>query len=156
MGIRIMKAQMKDLENIRKLNQELFVIENDNFDKTIDVDSSFSDNHRKRFIENIKNDFVILARDDEVVVGYLVGKISKGEDYRNINELAELDSLLVNEKFRSKKIGHRLVEEFKKWAKSQNINRLRVTASVGNINAIKFYQGEGFEGYDLTLEQEIK
>jgi len=152
----IRKAEMKDLENIRKLNQELFVYENENFDKTIDVDSLFSNAHEKRFVDNIKNDFVIVAVEKGIIVGYLVGKISKAESYRNIGKIIELDSMLVHEKFRSKKIGYELITEFKRWAKSQGIKRLRVTASAGNHKTIKFYRREGFKDYDLSLEQDIK
>jgi len=154
--VEIRKATVEDLENIRKLNQELFVYENENFDKTIDVGSSFNETHKKRFVDNIKDDFVIVAVEDKVIVGYLVGKISKAESYRNVGKIIELDSLLVNKEFRSKKIGHKLVKEFKMWAKTQGINRLGVTASAGNLKTIEFYRMEGFKDYDLTLEQEIK
>jgi GNAT superfamily N-acetyltransferase len=154
--VKIRKATMNDLEAIRKLNQDLFVLENETLDKTIDVASSFSADHKKRFIDNIKNDFVVVAIEDKAVVGYLVGKISEAESYRNVGKIVELDSFLVNEKFRSKKIGHRLVAELKKWAKTRGILRLRTTASAGNIKAIKFYNREGFEDYDLTLEQELR
>jgi len=152
-GIRI--ATIDDLEDIRKLNQELFVYENGNFDKTINVKSSLGDDHKKRFVENIKNDFTIVALEEGIIVGYLVGKITKAESYRNVGGIAELDSFFVDEKFRSMKIGHQLIDEFKKWVRSMKIKRMSVTASAGNARAIKFYKKEGFGDYDLVLEQEI-
>ena len=154
--MKIRKAEMKDLESIRKLNQELFMNENKNFDNTIDVDWSLGNEHKKDYINAIKNNFCFVALDGKKIVGYVVGYVRKSETYRNIGKLAELDNMSILEEYRSKGIGSKLVEEFKKWAKSQNVDRLRVTASAGNIGAIKFYKKEGFEDYDLTFEQEIK
>ncbi len=153
--MKIRKARKEDLEDIRKLNQKLFVLENEDFDKTISVKSSLNEDHKKRFMENIKKDFTLVAVEGETIVGYLVGKIGEAEDYRNVGRIIELDSMFVDESHRSKGVGHMLVEEFKKWALGQGVKRLRVNASFGNSKAVSFYKREGFREYDLALEQDI-
>lgn len=154
--VEIRKAIMEDLEDIRKLNQELFAYENENFDDTINIKWSLGEGHKKDYVNAIKNNFCFVALVDGKIVGYIVGYIQKPETYRNIGKLAELDNMSILREYRSKGIGSKLVKEFKKWAKSNGVDRLRVTASVRNLKAIKFYRREGFGDYDLSLEQKIK
>lgn len=92
---------------------------------------------------------------DDKTVGYLTGGIQKAEDYRNIKFTCELTSMWVDEDYRSRGVGKKLIEEFEKWCKEKSILRLRVVASAQNKQGINFYKREGFEEYNLTLEKNL-
>lgn len=147
---------MDDLKGIIKLNRELFVHENKNYDKTTDIDWSFSEAHKKYYTKSIQKNFAVVALVDNKVVGYLVGTIIKAESYRNVGKIAELDDMFVSEKFRSEGIGAKLVAEFKKWAKSKKVKRIKVFTSTRNNKAIEFYRRNGFDDYGLILEGELR
>ena len=61
----------------------------------------------------------------------------------------------VDPDYRSQGIGHMLIDEVKKWAKSQNATKLYVQAYFKNDKAIKFYKREGFGEIGLELDMTI-
>jgi len=158
MKIEIRKATLKDLDEILKLNRELFVNEHDNFDKTIDVKWSLGEEHREYYLKGItsKNRIEIVALVDGRIVGYLAGSVIKADEWRTLKKLVELDDMFVLENYRSYGIGSKLFSEFVKWAKSKKVERMKVLTSFSNERAIGFYKKNGFSEYDLILEGELK
>ena len=63
--------------------------------------------------------------------------------------------MFILEEYRKYGIGRKLINEFKKYAKENNIEELKVTASAKNINAITFYKKNGLEEFDITLKMKI-
>ena len=47
------------------------------------------------------------------------------------------------------------VDNLIKYAKENNIEELKVTASAKNVNAILFYKKNGLEEFDVTLKMKI-
>lgn len=150
----IKKATLRDLESIRKLNQELFY--NDfKFDKTLNLHwpSKNKNYYKKRILD--RNSLVLIAKSDDKIIGYLIGAISKAENYRKIRKIAELENMLVKKEHRGKKIGSQLIKGLFKWAKSKKISRLKVITSSKNKKAIGFYKKNSFFEYGLSLETKI-
>jgi GNAT superfamily N-acetyltransferase len=153
--IKIRKATIKDLKHIQDLNHWMCIRENKEFDPTIDKDYSIGEKGEKYFRDRITNHCSLVAIKDDKVIGYLVGSISKAEDYRTILEIGEAENMVVLEEHRGSGIGKMLLEEFSKWARSKNVKVIRVVATSQNLGAIRFYKREGFEEKSLTLEKEI-
>ena len=107
--------------------------------------------------ENIisKDKVTFIALLDNKIVGYLIASIQKGESYRTLKRIAELENMLVIEKFRCLGAGGLLVNEFFKWAKSMKVSRAKVVASAENEKAISFYKKNHFVQHDITLEADI-
>jgi len=155
MKILVKKAQLKDLGEIVKLNQELFY--NDYlFDKTLNTKWPLKNKgyYKKSLVSKDKVAFVALS--EGKIIGYLIASIQKVETFRLIKKIAELENMFILEKFRNKGAGSLLVKEFFKWAKSKKSKRIKVIASAENIRAISFYKGKGFTEYNLWLEANIK
>lgn len=152
--ITIRKAIIKDLEEIKKLNQELFY-DSEKFEKTLNLNwpSKNKNYFKKAIIDKDKSAFVAVS--DKKIIGYLICVIQKVESYRTLSSIAELENMLVEEEFRGQGIGSMLVKEFIKWAKSKGISKIKVLTYAENSEAIKFYQKNGFESYSLTLEGDI-
>jgi len=108
-------------------------------------------------MDRIKKDdgCALIAVKDNKVVGYIIGGITYVEYYRNIDIIAEAESMFILEENRGSGVGKKLLQEFTKWCKHKNVNRVKAVASSQNKRAIEFYRREGFEDYDLVLEKDL-
>lgn len=107
----------------------------------------------KAFADSIAGDdsLVMVAVNDDKVVGHLTGVLSEGGETRP-GKVATLRSMYVRPEHRSGGVGAQLVAEFRKWAKENHADRLTVTAYAVNEAAQRFYQRHGFTPMFLTLE----
>jgi len=156
MMLEVRKAKLKDLEAIIKLNFQLFQ-KDFKYDKSLNMKWAYSESGGKYFKDRIieANGCALVAESDKKILGYLVGAIQKGKDYRVKAKYAELENMLVLKDFRKKGVGGKLVRQFLKWCRKQGVDYVAVTASAGNELGIKFYEKQGFKEYDLTLEKKL-
>ena len=88
-----------------------------------------------------ENDFAVVALIENKVVGWIhVFKATRLET----KPFAEIGGLVVDENFRSKGIGRKLVEATRQWCLQKHINDLRVRSNVKRIQAHQFYSSTGF------------
>ena len=156
MEIKIRKAILKDLKVIQDLNLKLFEKEYNEFDKTLDISWTFSEEGKKYFSESIKKGFAAVAEADGKIVGYILGGKGETESWRTIKKIAELYNMLVLEDYRRKGVGTRLVNAFLDWCKQNKFNHIKVVASSQNMRGIDFYKKFGFKEQDMVLEAELK
>ena len=158
-SLNIRPAKPSDLEKIKELNQKLFAKEFNDFDKTLDCNWPQTDKATNYFRERIegKGGCAFVAEADGLVVGYLVGGLSR-ESYPRLLEggLGELENMFVEKEFRSQGLGKKLVDSFIAWCRENKIKRIRVVASAGNELGLNFYHREGFFDWEMILEREIK
>ena len=154
--IDIRKATAKDLNDILRLNQELFKKEYREYDKSLDMRWTSSQRGRSYFKNRIsqKDGFVSVAVIDGKIIGYLCGGFRE-HSYRKKAKYAELENMIVEKKMRGKEIGEKLAQEFLKWCKENKANYISVTAAAGNKAGIDFYRRLGFKDYNLTLEKKL-
>lgn len=93
----------------------------------------------------------IVADVDSAAAGYLVGRMREPGEARPIR-VAVLEAMYVQSGHRRRGIGAALVSEFRAWAGQQEANRLLVTAYAANVEAIRFYEREGFTARSVSLE----
>lgn len=153
--ILIRKADIRDLEDILKLNFGLF--KKEKYDKSLNLEWTYNDG-KKYFKNRIikKGGFVEVAKVKGIIVAYLCGGISDRLFYRKKAKYAELENMLVAESFRGRGIGTRLTKDFINWCKENKVDYIAVTASARNKQAIDFYRKLRFKDYNLTLEMIIK
>ena len=149
------QATLSDLKSIQKLNYELFKLEKENFDPTLIVDWPLSEEGKNYFEDLIKNEYVIIAIEDENIIGYLAGTINEKGSYELI-QYGEINNMLVDNNYRGSGIGKQLINCFKEYCKNKNITNLKVVASAKNLNAIDFYKKQGFEDFNLTLTMNME
>jgi len=78
-------------------------------------------------------------------VGYCVSSISNGK--------GEIDSIFVDENFRSSGIGDNLMKRALRWMDINEIMNREVKLSAGNNDAIQFYSHYGFHPKHILLKQ---
>ena len=154
-NIIIRQATIDDLEKIQNLNYELFKLETENYDTTLIVDWPLSNDGKKYFEDLINNEYVIIALNNANVIGYLAGTINEKVSYEMI-QYGEINNMLVDNNYRGTGIGKKLINQFKEYCKSKDINNLKVVASAKNSNAIEFYRKQGFEDFDITLTMKME
>jgi hypothetical protein len=94
-------AVPNELSIIQSLNRELCLKEHLEYDSTINPDYPFEDG-AEYFASRIEKDFAMIANVDGKDVGYLVGNVRKGPDYRSVEKMAHLENMYVIEGYRSK------------------------------------------------------
>lgn len=94
----IRQATLNDLKSIQKLNYELFKLEKENFDSTLIVDWPLSEEGKSYFENLIKNEYVIIAIEDENIIGYLAGTINEKGSYELL-QYGEINNMLVDNNY---------------------------------------------------------
>lgn len=152
--IKIRRASIKDVEAVRKLNQDLFE-HNYQFNNTLNL--KWPSKNKKYFVDRIKGkkSLCLVAENEDKIIGYLIGSIEKAEDWRKIKNIAEAENMLIIEEFRGRGIGTNLLKEFLKWAKSKGAERAFVVASASNEKAIRTYSKIGFVPYNNVMEMDL-
>jgi GNAT superfamily N-acetyltransferase len=118
-------------------------------------------NFETRMIPSVKNakaNYILVAKDDNEIVGYVYSNISSKEIYSNEfatffdldsvknDEVGCLSQFYIKEGYRNMGIGTVLFEKSMEWLNSfESINDLFIFVSNGNDHALKFYQGKGFK-----------
>ncbi len=146
-NIIVRKATINDLEIIQKLNNELCIKENNEFDPMINREYSFSEAGRNYFTYRIQN--------EGDIVGYIAGGMIEKEDYTTVTKLAEGENMYVNESYRGHGIGGKLIESFEGWCRDKQVQRIRYVASAGNTKAIEFYKRKGAKEISVVLEKNL-
>jgi hypothetical protein len=102
MDIIIKKATLDDLQKVQELNLKLFEKEQKEYDNLLDVNWTFGETGTKYFQDRItkENGCVFIASLNNEIVGYLCGGLSKGEAYRQLPIVAELENTFVLDEFR--------------------------------------------------------
>jgi diamine N-acetyltransferase len=154
MNIIIRKANIEDLQFVQKLNYKLFDYEYNNFDSSLNMKWTFSEKAENYFKELIEEGTIWVAEDNNKVIGYLAGRIKEKPTYAT-KTLAELDNFYIDEEYRRKGIGKKLVEEFKKDCILRGIEEIKVTASYKNINAREFYKNNNFDNFEITYKMKL-
>jgi GNAT superfamily N-acetyltransferase len=109
-------------------------------------------------VKSAKNNYILVAKDDNKIVGYVYSNISSKETYSNqFATFFDLDSVkndkvgclsrfYITEGYRNIGIGTVLFKKSMDWLNSfKSISDSFIFVSNGNDNALKFYQGKGFK-----------
>jgi GNAT superfamily N-acetyltransferase len=109
-------------------------------------------------VKSAKANYILVAKDDNEIVGYVYSNISPKETYSNAfatffdldsvkgDDVGCLSQFYLKEGNRNMGIGSVLFEKSMDWLGSyKSITDLFIYVSNGTDNALKFYQGKGFK-----------
>jgi len=148
------QADINDVQALQDLNDEVF-IDNSKYDDDLKLDWAQSEVGRKYFTGIVKNpeNICLIARDGERPVGYVAAE-PKNFGYR-FSKCLEIDNMGVSPNYRSKGVGSELINRVIEIAKSRGYKRIYVNSYWKNEKAISFYEKNGFEKIDVSLEKII-
>lgn len=130
MEVKIRNAELSDIDEIYRLEQECFTSE------------AWSRSGFEYVIKNEDGLFTTLVAElDGEVGGYMCGSADSLE--------GEIQSIAVDKRFRRQGVGRALLEEFERIA---NTERIFLEVRASNFAAIALYEGLGFEKISVRRE----
>ena len=89
----------------------------------------------------------MVAEIDNKIVGLIDGYIMESIYYNE--KISYLAHLCVDEKYRNKEIGSKLIEEFSEISKKKGAKYITLSAFEKDIPATNLYNKHGFESYSI-------
>jgi GNAT superfamily N-acetyltransferase len=158
--MKIRKARLKDIPEVTKLWRKLCEYE-DSF-KSIREFTPLVKGANKVFQDDItkkirsKNVIVLVAVEDDKVVGYTYTFIKEGDTlYKSDVNLAEISDIYVKEGYRGRGISSQLMEETMKWLKKKGVKYVEVFAVAPNKTAGNIYKKWGFKELGTLFKRKV-
>jgi N-acetylglutamate synthase-like GNAT family acetyltransferase len=131
MEITIRKMHIKDLERINDLSHQL----------GYDLSLAETKNQIEKILSTQDHIAYVVAL-EEKVVGWIHAFVSLSIESK---PFVEIGGLVVDEKYRGKGMGNKLVGKIKEWTIEMKISSLRVRSNVTRLSTHEFYKKTGFE-----------
>jgi len=147
MEIKIRKALLSDLYNLAVLKQQVWISTyatdglNDEFSRY--VLSEYSVESVKKSIESTHS-LTLVAIYNDNLVGCVEILLSPKSPTDNVEPCIEITTLYILEKFQSRGIGKKLLDESMKVIKGLNHQKIWLSVYYGNEKAIDFYKRQNF------------
>jgi ribosomal protein S18 acetylase RimI-like enzyme len=160
MQIQIRQAKQNDAAVLTDLNLAVHNIHADAvpyyFKRTSATDPEIQASFETRLAD--ENVIFFIAEVDEAAVGYLMTILRPVEEnaYAFAHKRLLIDQMSVNPDYRSKGVGHALVQRALDLGRELNVDYVTLSVWAFNEEAIAFYQREGFETVTLSMWQKLK
>ena len=160
---KIIEYEDKYLDSVRELLVELeeyiLSIDKDNLDQ---LHPEYYDKMALLDLEEVSknNGKCYLAIDNDKVIGLIMGIIVKFDEYDYLDykcpKEGEITELIVTNKVRNQGIGKALIEKLENYFKSVGCEYIMVDVFAYNLNAIQFYDREGYHNRMHRAIKKIK
>ena len=94
------------------------------------------------YLSNNANDRVLVAVIDSTVVGSI--SLHVLPLFETPGNMGRITSLVINEKFRSRGIGHKMVRAAEDWFATKGCEKVEVTSADRRLDAHRFYEQQGY------------
>ncbi|MBG0833468.1 GNAT family N-acetyltransferase [Planomonospora sp. ID67723] len=151
-GVAVRLAETRDLDGVVACSSALFAEDAGTRDPALNV--NWPKEYGAATFAGAMEDpdrLVLVADDGGRIVGHLTGSLSGPTPMRPVM-VATLGSMYVQPHYRGRKIGARLVEEFRAWARGHGAQYAGVTAYAGNEGAGRFFERNGFAPHSVVRE----
>jgi ribosomal protein S18 acetylase RimI-like enzyme len=112
---------------------------------SVDLQSlSFADRKAEFLNKSPGGLLVLLARRDDLTIGYCVCTISADRH-------GDIDSIYVSADYRSQGVGRRLISRAMTWLCEQKVKSINLDVLIGNERALKLYESLGFRTRTLRM-----
>lgn len=154
MNIKIESPKIEEQKKINELARQIQKIHfNWRPDLFLNVEEVIS---KERLKGLLGKKSIYVAKIDKEIVGYIIIDImEKDNSFIRYRKLLVVDTLCVDEKYRGKGIGTKLLEYAKNLGKENNCTDMYLTVNPKNENAIKVYEKFGMKLKDITYMMEI-
>ena len=135
---------IKDL--LVQLQQHLADIDKEKYNI---VGDGYREKYFEKTLEEVKkcNGKILLYKDNEKIVGLIVGLINNDETERydfKAPKRGRITELIVDKEYRGKRIGKQLLDEMTNYLKSIGCEKMLIAVFGYNESAIKFYEKNGY------------
>ena len=154
MGVIIEIPNLRDLNQINKLAKQIHDIHvNWRPDLFKKVEEVINEEQLKELIANKE---IFVARFENEIVAYVTTKIvEKTNPSMRYRKQISIEAICVDENFRGKGIGTKLLENVKEFGKQNGCTDMYLTVNEENENAINLYEKFGFRVKSIAYSMEI-
>lgn len=150
----IRECSLKDIEKIKYISEKTFyeTFSNENTDKDMEnyLGENFSYGQIESEIKNNGSRFYIVEN-SEKVFAYMKLNFDKAQTEAGHHNTLEVQRIYVLQEYKSKHIGKMLMQKAIEIGKRNNLDYIWLGVWEHNINAIKFYEKQGFEKFDTHI-----
>ncbi len=153
----IRQATIEDLKSVQELNSMLFKKEIQDYGEDFDDSWGFSEDGTEYISQWIQgeNCLTLVAEENGKIIGYLAAEIRDLPAWRKQSKSAEIVEIFVLTEFRGHGIGSQLVEKCLLWCRKKGVQKVKLEASAGNADGIRFYKKFGLKEKEVVLELEL-
>ncbi len=124
-------------------------------------DKNFNAEKPARLLKNIYSRFFkgckyFLAEEGGRVVGFAAGKIEKLPAFYIERKIGILFQIFVEEKYRNRGVGTKLINKFISWLKSRQIKAVRLEVFPTNSAVKELYKNLGFKEFKIEMRKKIQ
>ena len=150
----IKECSSEDIIKIKYIGEktfyETFSSQNTKEDMEDYLNENFSYEQIESEIKNNASKFYIVEHDKEVVA-YMKVNFDQAQTEKGHNDTLEVQRIYVLQEYKSNHIGKRLIEKAIEMGRDHHLNYIWLGVWEDNINAIKFYEKQGFEKFDTHV-----
>jgi ribosomal protein S18 acetylase RimI-like enzyme len=156
MKIKTRKAKKEDIEAIMGLNKQLA-----DYHRKIDGYWKPSSKTRKSFKKHLSNIIqkktvkILVAENDERLIGYFIGSIEKAQPFVVPKKIGRISDAFVEEKYRELGIGKKMFGELIIWFKRNKIKHVELSVDSRNETAIRTWQNFGFREFMKKMRLDL-
>ena len=129
----IRRAEFSDIPDLVELLKELFSIEVD-----FEFNAGLQEQGLFMMLQSPETRCIMVAEVNQQVVGMCTGQLVVSTAKGGFSGLVE--DLVINQKYRRKGLGSRLLEAVEKWCNSSGAKRIQLLADKNNSKALAFYE----------------
>jgi GNAT superfamily N-acetyltransferase len=156
--IEIKHLPKKDYVKVKKYLVKLLAYEHKNFDKNIRIDRKGQQTSFRNMNSALQKHkgALFVAVEGARIIGYAMGIIiKKSEESCKWEDTGFLDEVFVEERYRNKGIGSRLVKAMIGWFRKNKIKIINIQAYAQNLS-INLYRKLGFKDKSMGLRLVLK
>ena len=150
-------VEVPKIEDFKRVNELAVQVHEMHVTWNPDIFKSVEEVINKEYFENlIKNEEIYIAKVDKEIVGYIIFNIKEKENpSMRYRKQLNIDAICVDEKYRGKGIGTKILESIKEIAKTRGCTDLYLTVNQENENAIKVYEKFGFKVKNIAYMMKL-
>ncbi len=155
-GLKLRKAEVSDVDTIVSMRLSL----QRHLEKSNPLIWRYTDEKKKLIGKNLEelladeNHLILIAEVDKEVVGFIHGQVQQRLTHLP-TVIGSLATVFVNEGFRRRGIGSRLINEIYKFFRTKKVEDVYLRYVVGNREGVKFWETLGFEPILVTAHSEM-
>ena len=150
-------VEVPSIEDFNRVNELAVQVHEMHVTWNPDIFKSVEEVINKEYFENlIKNEEIYIAKVDKEIVGYIIFNIKEKENSSmRYRKQLNIDAICVDERYRGKGIGTKILESIKEIAKTRGCTDLYLTVNQENENAIKVYEKFGFKVKNIAYMMKL-
>ena len=150
----IRACSLEDIERVKCISEktfyETFSSENTKEDMEDYLKENFSYEKIESEIKNNASKFYIVEHNKEVIA-YMKLNFDEAQTEKGHNNTLEVQRIYVLQEYKSNHIGKRLIEKAIEIGRDNHLNYIWLGVWENNINAIRFYEKQGFEKFGTHI-----